>query len=1046
MFDGKVGGTRSSATSAKRRDTKASAKDLVEKAKKERENRALMRQRNDAAKTCQTFYRKYTTQRKEFDRVRSEFDKKLNGICGLKAALKAKGVNFLPPVATMTELMQHLSFFFRDYADSARMMQLQLLLVDSMASNDANYNVLLNKNLIQRERSEFLVVRMLKCALLLLPALCRNGDGEHTSLIIRSASVLCHDGATATQAGRWSIRIFDLLALSVGELHKLYGAQPGELVESTLAKITDLLVHMFLTSTESDLTSRIQCISERIFSIANLQSNTLLSRSLQVIARSDLIQHSADHLLEHFLFAAQATNSWTQRFYCIANFSHLFLSNVTSDTRVLERVRIPWIKAIRTLFQDNLTGAVAMSTSATAIVGSASSSGLFTSKPTSTSAVKPSSALPQHGIPLVLYLCRNTPGFPLLLLESEDHLPTASGDRHASAMDVDISVNDESSDDPAASLRSAWQAQEQEIFTEYVVGDGNRKLEIRISMILNEIARRENKFFVSHQAQVIMDPIEAILKVLTNRDIAAALFDVLAESEQSLQTQLSVIAVYAKVLMSYPYKVLDTANTNIAFSQTSKPQATTREALLRTLAFSRPHAPISLLLWQFLWQHFESIVPLLIMSDKKTAISDVRFQKSAVACEMDTETLYQTLIALIYLFCAIFNQQLSATDDQELFSGSFVSTATLIEMTRFLKQWFFKIFWTEPTCDLMSSFLHPQEQMISYASVLQYSSLMASMRLFHQLCIRHERRPYLADSDYQWPSLPSFEFELVDPETSERYYQVDRDNNVLLNATANREGTFFVKNPSLQTVLTCIPQVIPFTQRVALFQSLVDHDKKEYFSALAGRLNIDEMIAGGQIVRISVRRDHMLEDAMTGLHVLGLRMKGRVQVEFISEQGFAEAGIDGGGLFKEFMDDFAQLISDPALGLFVTTTDHLLTPNPASAYMIGKLAAPLTKALEAKPPAHTSSSSTSSATASAAAAPSSSMVTVSSDPIHSSSSGGSSSNNKRMKAGSLRDRSHLELFEFAGKMLGKALYEVRCCTRLLQRCASDTGWVMFIAG
>eukprot|EP01033_Poteriospumella_lacustris_P018670 gene18670-13446_t len=513
MFDGKVGGPRSSATSAKRRDTKASAKDLVEKAKKERENRALVRQRNDAAKTYQTLYRKYITQRKEFDRVRSEFDKKLNGICGLKAVLKAKGVNFLPPVATMTELMQQLSFFFREYADSARMVQLQLLLVDSIASNDANYNVLLNKDPTQRERSEFLVVRMLKCALLLLPALCRDGDAEHTGLILRSASVLCHDGVTATKTGRWSIRIFDLLALSVGELHKLYGTQPGELVESTLAKITDLLVHLFQTSTESDLASRIQCISERIFSIANLQSNALLSRSLQVIARSDVIQHSADHLLEHFLFAAQATNSWTQRFYCIANFSHLFLSNVTSDTRVLERVRIPWIKAIRTLFQDNLTGTVAMSSSSTAAaVGSAASSGLFTSKPTSTSAVKSASALPQHGIPLVLYLCRNTPGFPLLLLESEDHLPTASGDRHASAMDVDISVNDESGDDPAATLRSAWQAQEQEIFTEYLVGDGNRKLEIRISMILNEIARRENKFFVSHQAQVIMDPIEAILK------------------------------------------------------------------------------------------------------------------------------------------------------------------------------------------------------------------------------------------------------------------------------------------------------------------------------------------------------------------------------------------------------------------------------------------------------------------------------------------------------------------------------------------------------
>lgn len=1027
MFDGKVGGPRSSATSAKRRDTKASAKDLVEKAKKERENRALMRQRNDAAKSYQTLYRKYMTQQKEFDRVRSEFDKKLSGICVFKTALKAQGVNFLPPVATMTELMQQLSFFFRDYADSARMVQLQQLLVDSIASNDANYNVLLNKDSVQRERSEFLVVRMLKCALILLPALCRSGDAEHADLIVRSASAVCRERTNASQAGRWNIRIFDLLALCVGELHQLYGTHPSMLVESTLAKITDLLVHLFQTSMASDLPSRIQCISERIFSIANLQSNALLSRSLQAIALSDVVQHSGDHLLEHFLYAAQAANNWIQRFYCIANFSHLFLSNVSSDTRVLERVRIPWIKAIRTLFQDNLTNTVAMSSSSSTTTAAASatapSSGLFTSKPTSTtSAAKASSALTPHGIPLVLYLCRNTPGFPLLLLESEDHHPSTTGDHHPSAMDIDFPIHEESNDDPAATLRSAWQAQEQEIFTEYLVGDGNRKLEIRISMILNEIARRENKFFVSHQAQVIMDPIEAILKVLTNRDIAAALFGILAESGQSLPTQLSVVAVYAKVLMSYPYKVLDTANTGIGVTQTSKAQATTREALLRTLAFSRPSAPIALLLWQFLWQHFESIVPLLIMSDKKTVISDMRFQQSALTCEMDTETLYQTLIALIYLFCAIFNQQLSATDDQELFSGSFVSTATLIDMTRFLRQWFYKIFWTEPTCDLMSSFLHPQEQMISYTSVLQYSSLMASMRLFHQLCIRHERRPYLADSDYQWPSLPSYEFELVDAETSERYYQVDRDNNILLNATANREGTFFVKNPNLQTVLTCIPQVIPFTQRVALFQSLVDHDKKEYFSALSGRLNIDEMIAGGQIVRISVRRDHMLEDAMTGLHVLGLRMKGRVQVEFISEQGFAEAGIDGGGLFKEFMDDFAQLISDPALGLFETTTDHLLTPNPASAYMIGKLAAPLTKSLETKPNAHKSSSTASANAAAATGIPTSGVITVSFDPRN---DGSSSSNpNKRMKAGSLRDRSHLELFEFAGKMLGKALYEV----------------------
>ena len=53
--------------------------------------------------------------------------------------------------------------------------------------------------------------------------------------------------------------------------------------------------------------------------------------------------------------------------------------------------------------------------------------------------------------------------------------------------------------------------------------------------------------------------------------------------------------------------------------------------------------------------------------------------------------------------------------------------------------------------------------------------------------------------------------------------------------------------------------------------------------------------------------------------------QGRVQVEFIGE-----AGIDGGGLFKEFIDSFLKAAFDPSLGLFCASSSQLLVPNPAS--------------------------------------------------------------------------------------------------------------------
>ena len=120
--------------------------------------------------------------------------------------------------------------------------------------------------------------------------------------------------------------------------------------------------------------------------------------------------------------------------------------------------------------------------------------------------------------------------------------------------------------------------------------------------------------------------------------------------------------------------------------------------------------------------------------------------------------------------------------------------------------------------------------------------------------------------------------------------------------------------------------MIPFRQRVALFQQLVTADRlalDPHGFSQAGA------IMGGRL-QTRVHRNNIVQDAFNDLNEAGKRLKSRVQVSFVSEQGVEEAGIDGGGLFKEFMDCITKAAFDPEFGLFTTTTAHLLVPNPAS--------------------------------------------------------------------------------------------------------------------
>ena len=60
----------------------------------------------------------------------------------------------------------------------------------------------------------------------------------------------------------------------------------------------------------------------------------------------------------------------------------------------------------------------------------------------------------------------------------------------------------------------------------------------------------------------------------------------------------------------------------------------------------------------------------------------------------------------------------------------------------------------------------------------------------------------------------------------------------------------------------------------------------------------------GDVISISIRRTDLLKDAYTELNCLRSQLKKMIKVEFISKEGIPEAGIDGGGLFRELLTEY----------------------------------------------------------------------------------------------------------------------------------------------
>lgn len=203
--------------------------------------------------------------------------------------------------------------------------------------------------------------------------------------------------------------------------------------------------------------------------------------------------------------------------------------------------------------------------------------------------------------------------------------------------------------------------------------------------------------------------------------------------------------------------------------------------------------------------------------------------------------------------------------------------------------------------------------------------LKTSLKLLHHIYARDIRYQFVPDN--HWISTKSFD-SILPANFSEaikqrgHLYLEFRGIRPLCRDEISLYGPLVaVKDIVNVTVIQELPFVVPFHQRVKLMQSLISFAKREH----------EQEIFDLHTQAIKIRRDFIYEDSLDKLSVENQpTLRKMLRIQFVSALGLEESGIDGGGVFREFLTEVIKTAFDPNRGFFKVTPDknQLLYPNP----------------------------------------------------------------------------------------------------------------------
>ncbi|KAK6617229.1 hypothetical protein RUM44_005560 [Polyplax serrata] len=295
----------------------------------------------------------------------------------------------------------------------------------------------------------------------------------------------------------------------------------------------------------------------------------------------------------------------------------------------------------------------------------------------------------------------------------------------------------------------------------------------------------------------------------------------------------------------------------------------------------------------------------------------------------------ERLILLLAVFCSLFSLLIAILHDSEFYGDENGSGQTmpftlqqLVNITRQLKDISLGLvdLAFPDSIPAMKESIRGIEHSISTQQTHLWSNLFkVVVNLVRQLHARDSRRPFCPEDHwiskqvqiiYQPSELPFRKRRL-------RGYRPFQGIRALSREELEDGGPpLTTKEVRTAILLMELPFLVPFQERVMVFQTIVLKDKMEHQGEATRFLM-------GPSIEVSIRRNYIYEDAFEKLSIdkePELRLKMRVQL--VNVAGLEEAGLDGGGLFREFLSELLKTAFDPNRGFFRLTKDNLLYPNP----------------------------------------------------------------------------------------------------------------------
>lgn len=286
-------------------------------------------------------------------------------------------------------------------------------------------------------------------------------------------------------------------------------------------------------------------------------------------------------------------------------------------------------------------------------------------------------------------------------------------------------------------------------------------------------------------------------------------------------------------------------------------------------------------------------------------LHEICTEKSIYSELFKSSAFTQSWIALALLSECLSQHMVAIGDEESLTDILNLELHNLINITVALRNITFYLYWNEAQIDLKTP--------LSGTELNWYWIRSKLTKLVGQLYDRDSRANFTGEGFWvaRWNSdLASVFYVNVARELYQDSQNLDEE-----------EITTEVKKPSsMLNLLKNIPFTLPFPERVKIFSKIIEFDKSSIPPQLFDFNHVSQVA--------SVRRGRALEDGFLKLNHLGAAMKGLIKIEFISELGYPEAGIDGGGVFKEFLNSVIKQAFDTNYGLFLHTPQRYLYPNP----------------------------------------------------------------------------------------------------------------------